>query len=106
MVNGKQFEKEVKKNQVYFAIVPRGRSVGSNDWAIEVVNDRMTGEIEELLNKYKDIVAEDIPNGLPPMRSIIHYMDLIRGASFPNKAPYRLTPNENEELNKQVQDLL
>ena len=31
MVNGKQFEKGVKKNQVYFAIVPRGPSVGSND---------------------------------------------------------------------------
>ena len=25
MVNGKQFEKEKKKNQVYFSIVPRGR---------------------------------------------------------------------------------
>ena len=31
MVNGKQFEKEVKKNQVCFAIVPRGPSVCSND---------------------------------------------------------------------------
>ena len=28
MVDGKQFEKEVKKNQVCFAIVPRGPSVG------------------------------------------------------------------------------
>ena len=33
-------------------------------------------------------------------------MDLIPGVSFPNKAPYRLTPNENEELNRQVQELL
>ena len=31
MVNGKQFEKEVKKNQVYFSIIPRGLSLGSND---------------------------------------------------------------------------
>ena len=30
MVNGKKFEKEVKKNQVCFAIVPRGTSFGSN----------------------------------------------------------------------------
>ena len=35
MVNGKQFEKEVKKNQVCFAIVPRRLSVGSNDRAVE-----------------------------------------------------------------------
>ena len=30
MVNGKQFEKEVK-NQVFFAIVPTGLNLGSND---------------------------------------------------------------------------
>ena len=40
------------------------------------------------------------------VRSISHCMDLIPGASFPNKAPYRLTPTENEELNRQVHELL
>ena len=39
MVNGKQFEKEVMKNQICFAIVPRGPSVGSNDQAPKVGND-------------------------------------------------------------------
>ena len=38
--------------------------------------------------------------------NISHYMDLILGASFLNKAPYRLTPTENEELNRQVYELL
>ncbi len=33
-------------------------------------------------------------------------MDLIPRASLLNKAPYRLTPTENEELNKQVHELL
>ena len=51
---------------------------------------------KKLLNEYKDIVAENIPNSLPPMRSISHCMDLIPGASLLNKAPYRLTPIENE----------
>ena len=59
-----------------------------------------------MLKEYKDIVAKDIPDGLPPMRSISHCMDLIPGASFPNKATYRLTPTENEELNRQVHELL
>ena len=31
MVNGFFFEKEVKKNKVYFAMIPRGPSLGSND---------------------------------------------------------------------------
>ena len=34
MVNRKQFEKEIKKNQVCFAIVPRGLSVGINNQVI------------------------------------------------------------------------
>ena len=33
-------------------------------------------------------------------------MDLIPRASLSNKAPYRLTPAENEELNRQVHELL
>ena len=51
-------------------------------------------------------MTKDILDGLPLVRSISHFMDLIPEASFPNKAPYRLTPNENEELNRQVQELL
>ena len=39
MVNGKQFEKEVKKNQVCFSIIPRGPSVDSNDRVAEASND-------------------------------------------------------------------
>ena len=68
--------------------------------------DRVPEEIEELLNEYKDIIVDDLPDGLPLVRSISHCMNLIPGASFPNKAPYRLTPTENEELNRQVHELL
>ena len=63
-------------------------------------------EIIELLNEYKNIVVEDTPDGLPPMQSIIHCMDLILRAIFSKKAPYRLTSIENEELNKQVHEFL
>ena len=40
------------------------------------------------------------------MRSVSHHIDLIPGAIFPNKAAYRLTRQENEEVKKQVQELL
>ena len=106
--------KKKKKNQVFFSIIPRGPSLGSNDQVtIESGNDRVTTdsgnrvpeEIAIFLNEYKEIVAEDIPDGLPLVRSISHYMDLIFGASLPNKAPYRLTPTKNEELNRQVHEI-
>ena len=35
-----------------------------------------------------------------------HQVDFIPRANLPNKATYRLTPQENEELRKQVQGLL
>ena len=65
-------------------------------------NDRVLEEIIELLNEYKDIVVEDILDGLPLVRIIWHCMDLIPKASFLKKASYRLTPTKNEELNVQV----
>lgn len=40
------------------------------------------------------------------MGSSRHCMDLILGATFPAKDPYKMTPMENEEINKQVQEIL
>ena len=51
-------------------------------------NDQVPIEIQRLLEEYKEILNEEIPNGLPPIRSISHCMDLMLGASFPKKAPY------------------
>jgi hypothetical protein len=50
--------------------------------------------------------VDELPHSLPPIRSISHHIDLIPGASLPNKAVYRLTPQENEEVKRQVQDLM
>ena len=69
-------------------------------------DSRVLIQITELLNDNKDIIVDDINDGLPPIRSISHCMDLIPGSSFPNKAPYRLTPTENGEFNRQVHELL
>jgi hypothetical protein len=53
--------------------------------------DDFLEEVKELLDNFCDIVVDDLPNSLPPIRSINHHIDLISGAS-PNKAAYRLTP--------------
>jgi hypothetical protein len=47
-----------------------------------------------------------VSNILSPIRSISHHIDLIPGESLPKKETYRLTPQENDEVKKQVQDLL
>jgi hypothetical protein len=59
-----------------------------------------------LLKDFKEIVADDLPAGLPPLRIISRQIDLISGSSFPNKLPYQMTPVESEEVSRQVQELL
>jgi hypothetical protein len=68
--------------------------------------DDLPEEVEELLDNFPDIVVDELPNSFQPIRSIIHHIDLIPGESMPNKATYRLTPRENEEVKNQVQELL
>jgi hypothetical protein len=55
-----------------------------------------------MLGGFVDIVVDELPCLFPPIRSISHHIDLILGASLPNKAVYRLMPRENEEVKRQV----
>ena len=58
------------------------------------------------MDNFADIVVDELPNLLPPIRSVSHDIDLIPRSSMPKKAAYRLTPRENEEVKNQVQELL
>jgi hypothetical protein len=66
--------------------------------------DDLPEEVQELLENFVDIVVDELPNSLSPIKSISHHIDLIPGASLSNKAAYRLTPHENEEVKRQVAD--
>jgi hypothetical protein len=68
--------------------------------------DDLLEEIQEFLGEFIDIVVDKLPCSLPPIRSIIHHTDLIPGAILTNKALYSLTLQENEEVKRQVQDLM
>ena len=59
-----------------------------------------------MMRKFEDIIVDDFPSKLPPMRKISHHMEFIPGMSFPNKAAYKMTPQENEEIRKHVRGLL
>jgi hypothetical protein len=59
-----------------------------------------------MLENFANVVVDDLPCSLLPIRSISHHIDLILGASLPNKTTYRLTLQENEEVKKQVHNLM
>ena len=53
-----------------------------------------------MLSEFGDIIVDDLPNELPPIKNISHHMYFIPGMSLPNKAAYKMTPQENEEIRK------
>jgi hypothetical protein len=102
LMSGKELLTEVKKKEdPQFFVVRKLRIVLTSTRL-----DDFPGEIQKLLEEFADIVVDELPRSLPPMRSVSHHIDLIPGASFPNKAAYRLTLQEHEEVKKQVQELL
>ncbi|WVZ64454.1 hypothetical protein U9M48_013963 [Paspalum notatum var. saurae] len=62
--------------------------------------------VANLLQEFKDVFPAEIPPGLPPLREIEHQIDLIPGATLPNRAAYRTNPEEAKEIQRQVQELL
>lgn len=63
-------------------------------------------EFKDNLNKYSEITKKELPFALPPLGTITHQIDFIPGASFPNKAPYKMTLDQNDEISIQVQVML
>ncbi|GJW43911.1 reverse transcriptase domain-containing protein [Tanacetum coccineum] len=55
-------------------------------------------QVTSILEEFKDVVPEELPPGLPPMREIQHCIDLVPGAVIPHKAAYRMNPKEHDEL--------
>nr|GMC93171.1 Transposon Ty3-G Gag-Pol polyprotein [Ipomoea batatas] len=68
------------------------------------ITDDIPGELRSLLKEFADIMSNELPDGLPPLRDIQHQIDLIPGASLPNLPHYRMNPAENEALNGIVKE--
>ena len=66
----------------------------------------LPSDIVSLLQEFEDVLPEEVPNGLPPIRGIEHQIDFIPGASIPNRPAYRTNPEDTKELHRQVGELL
>jgi hypothetical protein len=102
LMSGKELLSEVKKEQEMQFVVVRKPKVILTSTSMEDLPE----EVQELLDNFDDIVVDELSRSCPPIRSIIHHIDSIPGASLSNKALYRLIPQENEEVKRQVQDLM
>jgi hypothetical protein len=96
LMSGKELLTELEKDEdPQFFVVRKPRIVLTSTRV-----DNLPEEIQELLGEFADIIVDELPRSLPPMRSVSHHIDLIPEESLPNKAAYRLTPQENEEVKR------
>ncbi|XP_038701867.1 uncharacterized protein LOC119998596 [Tripterygium wilfordii] len=94
-------ERDFRQSKQLFAVVVKGDHSSSP----QLVSS-LPGKIQDLLSDFKELISDEIPSGLPPMRNIQHQIDLILGASLPNVPHYRLSPKEHEILREKIQELL
>ena len=94
LMNRKELLKEVKKeDELHFSLVGKPKVILTSTNL-----DDFPTEVRVLLDEYANIIVDELPNVLPPVRSISHHIDLIPSASLPNKATYRLIPQEDEDI--------
>ena len=63
----------------------------SNEFTISI-----SPSVKPLLQEFKNVFSKEIPHGLPPSRGIEHQVDLLPGASLPNRPTYKCNPQETQ----------
>jgi hypothetical protein len=75
-------------------------------FSFEEVPPTLPPVIVNILQEYVDVFPQDVPPGLPPICGIGHQIDLIPGASLPNRAPYHTNPYDAKEIQRKIQEVL
>lgn len=99
LVTSKQFAHLARQHDVYLAIVRPIKTATPETPPSE--HPRATA----LRREYADVFPENLPPGLPPSRTVDHRIELEPGFAPPNRSPYRLSPNEQDVLKKQLGEL-
>ncbi|XP_020694824.1 uncharacterized protein LOC110108492 [Dendrobium catenatum] len=76
---------------------------------ILATNEAQTNEatvVRDILEEYPDVLSSVLPSRLPPERQIQHAVEFVPGSVIPNRPAYRLRPEEQAELKRQVEELL
>jgi len=98
LISYDQIEKSLNDGSTYYALVAR-----EVEQKIEVQIPR---HIKPILEDFSEILLQDLPGELSPMRNIQHAINLITAATLSSLPYYRMNPTKHAELQHQVEELL
>ena len=115
-VNLVEFDKVKKslqrngKDQVLVMVNKIDKNHRESESKIEEINNDeefiQDNKLKKLVSNYNDIFPKELPKELPPRRNVEHEIRLENNSKPPSRAPYRLSFVEQEELKKQLKQLL
>jgi hypothetical protein len=86
---------------MFFVLLYKENFLSTNN-----LSSTLPSVVSNVLQEYEDVFPNEVPPGLPPKRGIEHQIDLVPGASLPNRAAYRTNPEETKEIQQQVEELI
>ena len=98
LVSPKQFTKVVRESKHCCMLMVRPCGVAKQG--------EMPVEFKSMLSGFEDIMSKELPTELPPRREVEHEIDFILGSTIPNRAAYRYSSVDQEEVRRQIQELL
>ncbi|MCO5603006.1 hypothetical protein L7F22_057148 [Adiantum nelumboides] len=107
LVNDQAFDKSIKSSVSAYMIFVKDSLNGVDETQVNENGMQVDLELSNFLNQFQDVFIDDIPGELPPKRGDDdHMIELILGSSPPNKPPYRVSQAQQEEIMRQVNELV
>ncbi|MCO5604768.1 hypothetical protein L7F22_058938 [Adiantum nelumboides] len=107
LVHTHAFDKSIKSSIFVYMIFVKDSLSDVNKTQVNESGSQEDLELSKFLNQFQDVFIDDIPGELPPKRVFDdHAIELIPGSSPPNKPPYRVSQAQQEEIMRQVNELV
>ncbi|MCO5551366.1 hypothetical protein L7F22_004868 [Adiantum nelumboides] len=107
LVHTHAFDKSIKSSISVYMIFVKDSLNDVNKTQVNESGSKEDLELSKFLNQFQDVFIGDIPGELPPKRGDDdHAIELIPGSSPPNKPPYRVSQAQQEEIMRQVNELV
>ncbi|MCO5609604.1 hypothetical protein L7F22_063834 [Adiantum nelumboides] len=107
LVHTHAFDKSIKSSILVYMIFVKDSLSDVNKTQVNESGSKEDLELSKFLNQFQDVFIDDIPGELPPKRGDDdHAIELIPSSSPPNKPPYRVSQAQQEEIMRQVNELV